>query len=140
LLEFIDINGNFAQTLPLIRPIPANACHELFLVLRSSHRALLPQKGSADLLCKSAAFPCRRGTSLGPTQQVRATPVFCLLHTAYCLLLLCCQLIQHFAELLDFISIPRPITLALELNGALVMLIGFVDERLRVRCGLDRLG
>ena len=35
-----------------------------------------PRKGSADLFCRSAAFPCPQGTSRGLTEQVRATPAF----------------------------------------------------------------
>ncbi len=34
----------------------------------------LGSKCSADLFCRSAAFPCHWGKSRGPTKQVRATP------------------------------------------------------------------
>ena len=46
------------------------------------------------------------------------------------LLLLCGELVDDVAELFDFLAVPRPIALALQLKRALVVLAGFSGERL----------
>jgi hypothetical protein len=43
---------------------------------RDAYPLLSRRTGSADLFCRSAAFPCPQGTSRGPTEQVRATLAF----------------------------------------------------------------
>jgi len=54
---------------------------------------------------------------------------------AHCLLGSCCgwgrsQQVERFTELLDILAAPCSITLALQLQGPLVMLVGLADERL----------
>src|SRR5512144_3264730 len=52
-------------------------------------------------------------------------------------LLLVCEFAEHLAELFDFLAVARPIALALQLERALVVLVGFLRELLELR-GLRR--